>query len=38
MTTLLFTYLEDAAIEAVLKEWLNSRSSEFEVPGQEMRA
>ena len=36
--TLLFNYLENAVTEAVLKEWLNSRSSEFEVLSQEMRA
>ena len=38
LTTLLFTYLEDAVTEAVLKEWLNLRSSEFEVLSWETRA
>ena len=38
LITPLFTYLEDAATEVILKEWLNSRSSEFEVLSWEMRA
>ena len=38
LTTPLFTYLEDTVTEAVLKEWLNLRSSEFEVLSWEMRA
>ena len=38
LTTLLFAYLEDAATEVVLKEWLNSRSSGFEVLSWETRA
>ena len=38
LTTLLFIYLEDAVTEVILKEWLNLRSSEFEVLSQKMRA
>ena len=38
LTISLFAYLENATTEVVLKEWLNLRSSEFEVLGWEMRA
>ena len=38
LTISLFTYLEDAVTEVVLKEWLNLRSSEFEVLSWEIRA
>ena len=38
LTTSLFAYLENVITEAVLKEWLKLRSSEFEVLGQETRA
>ena len=38
LTISLFTYFENVITEAVLKEWLNSKLSEFEVLSQEMRA
>ena len=38
LTISLFTYLENTTTEVVLKEWLNLRSSEFEVSSWEIRA